>query len=66
VGKLILQELERKALAEKTNIFNLEASLGSKQFWESLGFVIQREDFVPIQNDQKLHYYKMVKTLSDG
>jgi N-acetylglutamate synthase-like GNAT family acetyltransferase len=65
IGKLIVQELERRASVEKIATIDLEASLVSRQFWESLGFVIQREDYVPVRKDQKLCYYKMIKTLDD-
>jgi len=66
IGKLLVQELERKASFEKLAIIDLEASIVSRQFWESLGFVIQREDYIPVRNSQKLCYYKMVKTLCDS
>ena len=66
IGKLIVQELEIKASTEKSATLDLEASLVSRQFWELLGFVAQREEYIPVQNGQKLHYCKMVKTLSDG
>lgn len=66
IGKLIVKELERKALIEKLTALDLEASLVSRQFWESLGFVVQREDYVPVRNEQKLYYYKMVKTLNNS
>ena len=63
IGRLIMQELEKKALAEKLATLDLGASLVSRQFWESLGFVVQREDYVPVQNDEKLHFYWMVKII---
>ena len=66
IGKLIVWELERKASLEKITTLDLEASLVSRQFWESLGFVVEREDYVPVRNNQNLSYYKMVKTLNDG
>jgi GNAT superfamily N-acetyltransferase len=62
-GKLIVRELEKKALIAKITTLDLEASLVSRQFWESTGFVVQREDFVPVRNDQRLHFYRMTKTL---
>ena len=65
-GKLIIRELEKKALLEKSVTLDLGASLVSRQFWESLGFVVQREDFVPVRNGQRLHYYRMTKTLGDS
>ena len=63
-GKLIVRELERKASLDKLTTLDLEASLVSRQFWESLGFLVEREDYVPVSNNQKLSYYKMVKTLN--
>lgn len=63
IGKAIVQELERKASGEKPATLYLEASLVSRQFWESLGFAIQAEDFIPVRNDQELHFYRMAKTL---
>ena len=62
-GKLIVRELEKKALLDKSATLDLEASLVSKQFWESLGFVVQREEYIPVRNDQRLDYYRMTKTL---
>ena len=66
IGILLVQELERKASLEKYATLDLEASLVSRQFWESLGFVIEREDYIPVKNDEKLYYYKMTKTLRDS
>lgn len=63
IGKRLVNELERRASLEKLATLDLEASLVSRQFWESLGFVIRREDYVPVRNDQKLCYYEMVKTI---
>jgi len=63
IGRLIVQELEKKALAEKLTALDLGASLISRQFWESLGFVVHREDYVPVRNDRKLHYFWMIKTI---
>lgn len=63
IGKLIVQELEQKAVLEKLQILDLESSLVSRQFWESLGFILQKEDYVPVRNGQKLVFYRMVKTM---
>ncbi|MDD5435821.1 MAG: GNAT family N-acetyltransferase [Nitrospira sp.] len=63
IGKRIFLELEREALHRRVLLLDLSASLISMPFWKSVGFVIQSEDFIPVQNGQKLHYYTMVKTL---
>ncbi|UCB42826.1 MAG: GNAT family N-acetyltransferase [Dehalococcoidales bacterium] len=64
IGKIIVQELEREALVDKPATLYLEASLVSRQFWESLGYIIQSEDFIPVGYNQKLKFYRMAKTLS--
>jgi GNAT superfamily N-acetyltransferase len=64
IGKLIAQELERKAVFEKLAVLDLASSLVSRQFWESLGFIFQKEDYIPVQNGKKLLFYRMSKTLS--
>jgi N-acetylglutamate synthase-like GNAT family acetyltransferase len=63
VGKLLIQDLEKKAFFEQLSVVDLEASLSSKMFWESLGFMVREEDYVPVRNNRKLRYYKMFKTL---
>jgi GNAT superfamily N-acetyltransferase len=63
IGQLIAQELERKASLDKLVALDLASSLVARQFWESLGFVMQREDYVPVWNGQKLLFYRMAKTL---
>jgi N-acetylglutamate synthase-like GNAT family acetyltransferase len=63
IGKLITQELEKKALDEKLTTIDLAASLVSKRFWESRGYTVQKEDYVPVKNNKKLHFYRMSKTL---
>jgi GNAT superfamily N-acetyltransferase len=63
IGKLIVTKLEKRALKNKIIALDLSASLISKRFWESLGYCINSEEFLPLENDQSLHYYKMVKIL---
>jgi len=63
IGKFIVQELERKAVSEKLPALDLDSSLISRQFWESLGFILQKEDFIPVRNGKKLIFYRMAKTL---
>ncbi len=64
IGKLIVQELERKAISDKFTILDIDATPVSRKFWETMGFRIEKEDDIPIHNGQKLHYYKMVKALA--
>ena len=64
IGGLIAQELERKALLKKPASIDLEASIVSRQFWESRGYVLQEETCIPVKNGQKLIYYKMSKEIT--
>jgi len=61
IGKLIVQELERKALLKKLSTLDLEGNIVSRQFWEAMGFTIREECFLMVKNNRKLHYYVMVK-----
>ncbi|MFH0847648.1 MAG: GNAT family N-acetyltransferase [Chloroflexota bacterium] len=63
IGKLIVYELERKAELEGLFTLDLSSSLVSRQFWESVGFVLSKEDFLPVRNGKKLLFYEMVKTM---
>jgi GNAT superfamily N-acetyltransferase len=65
IGKLIVAALEKKASREMIASIDLEASLVSKRFWESCGYQIDSENFIPLENGQKLNYYNMVKTISN-
>ena len=50
IGKLIVAELEKRALGEKILCLDLAASLVSRDFWASCGFLAQSEDFIPVRN----------------
>jgi GNAT superfamily N-acetyltransferase len=63
IGKLIMQKLEEKALSQGIHIVKLDASLPSKKFYDLLGYVTLEETFLEVENDKKLHYYKMEKSL---
>ena len=65
-GKLIMRKLEELASGKGIGILDLSASLISKQFYDSLGYVTQKEDHIPVRNKQKLSYYEMVKKLNDN
>jgi N-acetylglutamate synthase-like GNAT family acetyltransferase len=63
LGRKIALELEKKARSQGLPMIDLSASLGSKKFWENLGFEFQREAFIPVANDKKLVYFEMSKPL---
>jgi putative acetyltransferase len=64
IGKLISKEIGRQALADKVSILDLSSSLVARRFWESMGFRLQAEDFIPASNGQRLIFYKMDKILN--
>jgi GNAT superfamily N-acetyltransferase len=61
IGKLIAQELERQASRQKLASLDLSASLVSRRFWETVGFIVREELFIPVRNGQKLRFYEMTK-----
>jgi GNAT superfamily N-acetyltransferase len=62
-GKLIMRKLEEKALSAGIGVVKLDASLPSKKFYDSLGYVTLEDAFLEVENGKKLDYYKMEKTL---
>ncbi|MHC4570620.1 MAG: GNAT family N-acetyltransferase [Planctomycetota bacterium] len=64
LGKLIMQKLEEKALSAAISVVKLCASLPSKKFYDSLGYVTLEETFLEVENGKKLDYYKMEKSLT--
>jgi GNAT superfamily N-acetyltransferase len=60
-GKLVMQKLEEKALSAGISAVKLDASLPSKKFYDSLGYVTLEETFLEVENGKKLVYYKMEK-----
>ena len=63
-GKLIMHNLEEKALSTGVKIVKLDASLPSKRFYDSLGYVTIEKTFLEVENGKKLDYYKMDKSLT--
>jgi GNAT superfamily N-acetyltransferase len=62
-GKLIMKKLEEKALLAGIDVVKLDASLPSKKFYDSLGYVVLEETFLEVENGKRLYYYKMEKPL---
>ena len=65
-GKLVMHKLEEQAFANGISILDLSASLVSKRFYDSLGYITQKEDYIPVRNKQKLIYYAVVKKLNEN
>jgi GNAT superfamily N-acetyltransferase len=63
LGKLIMRKLEDKAISSGVNKVKLDASLPSKKFYDSLGYATSEATYLDVENDKKLHYYKMNKRL---
>jgi GNAT superfamily N-acetyltransferase len=63
-GKLIMSELEQKAVSTGIDLVKLDASLPSKKFYESLGYGVLDETFLELEDNKRLDYYKMQKTLT--
>jgi len=65
LGKLIMQKLETKAISSKIKAIKLDASLPSKKFYDSLGY-ISKKTFLKVENGKRLNYYKMGKLLKNS
>jgi GNAT superfamily N-acetyltransferase len=63
IGKYIALALEKKALIDGKSILDLESSLVAVEFWKTLGYIVEKEDYIPIGNGERLNYFRMVKKL---
>ena len=63
-GKLIMHNLGERALSTRVRFVKLDASLPSKRFYDSLGYVTLEETFLEVEKGKKLDYYKMEKSLT--
>jgi GNAT superfamily N-acetyltransferase len=66
IGKVVFEALEQKAISHGIKVLDLSASLVSRQFWESVGFVLIKESAIPVSNRKRLVFYEMAKTLSSS
>lgn len=62
-GKLLMKRLENIAHTGRIETVRLDASLPSKKFYDSLGYVALEKTFRAVENHKKLDYYKMQKVL---
>ena len=62
-GKLIVGELERKAVEKKLDSVKIGASIISREFWNARGFVLDKEEAFPIENGQELRFFRMSKKM---
>jgi len=64
IGKRIMGELEGRAKRMGVETVDLDSSLVSKEFYDSLNYICDEETFISLENDQRLVYYKMKKRLT--
>ena len=62
-GKLIMSELEERALSLGIVVIKLDASIPAKKFYDSLGYVTLEETSLEVGNNKRLDYFKMQKSL---
>jgi len=62
-GRVIMRKLEAKAFELGVHLVKLDASIPSKRFYDSLGYVTPQETFLELENHKRLDFYKMQKTL---
>jgi GNAT superfamily N-acetyltransferase len=62
-GKLIMHKLEERAVSTGTDVVKLDASLPSKTFYDSLGYVTLERAFREVENNRRLDFYRMEKPL---
>ena len=62
-GKLIMKNLEKKAYLNGLKTIDLDSSLVSKRFYDSLGYIAVKKDVIMVENNQRLDFYKMEKKL---
>jgi L-amino acid N-acyltransferase YncA len=64
-GRAIMRKLEEKAGSLGVAEVKLDASLPSKRFYDLLRYTTLEETFLEVENNKRLHYYKMVKRLTN-
>ncbi len=62
-GQRIMAFLESQARSAGVRSVTLDASLPSKRFYDSLGYVVVEEASRPVANDKTLDFYRMRKDL---
>lgn len=58
-----MHTLEGKATLLGIDVVILDASIPSKKFYDYLGYVTLEEAFLEVENNQKLFFYRMEKSL---
>ena len=63
LGRMIMNELERRAAANGVKILQLRALANARKFYESLGYSTVDRGLVEVDNGRCLQYYQMEKKL---
>lgn len=63
LGKMIMNELEMRAMANGVGTVQLRALANAKKFYESLGYLTVANSMVEVDNGMHFEYYQMEKTL---
>ncbi len=63
IGRRIMRFLEEKARESGITMVRLDASLPAKAFYDKLGYVTVEKTCLPLENGQRLDYFKMQRSL---
>jgi GNAT superfamily N-acetyltransferase len=63
LGRMIMDELEKRAEANGVKILQLRALANARKFYESLGYSTIDRGLVEVDNSRHLEYYQMEKKL---
>ncbi len=66
LGKLIMYDLENKAILNHLKLVELHSSLFAKQFYDRLGYKMFKMGKVAVENGELLYYQRMAKRLDEN
>jgi N-acetylglutamate synthase-like GNAT family acetyltransferase len=58
-----MRDLEERARSLGVTTVRLDASLPSKAFYDKLGYATVERTFLPLENDRRLEFFKMQRSL---
>ncbi len=62
-GRRIMRQLEEAAVRQGVAAVKLDASLPAKAFYDRLGYMTVEPAFLPVENGQRMDFFKMQKAL---
>lgn len=63
LGRMVVNELERRAAANGVKVVHLRALANAMKFYESLGYLTSAKGLLEVDNGRHLEYYQMYKRL---